>query len=320
VIDRIPGGPPPEAVRAAFLESSAGYGTALAAVAARQGWDADIYVTYADLVQAVEASLFHLVVLSYTDLPPDGLDFTRVLSATDSLLVVLGTEDADLLAALQHGATLVMKKPFDPDFLALAITAILRRAAPLRSALEQGATLGDLVVRVANHVVERGGRRQVLGPGEWQLFAFLLANPEKTHTRRDLARGAWGAGHAGRDGQVELYISRLRRKLERNPHQPEVIITVRGHGYRLDRKATTSPASAAEMVASARRTPVNDYWLDAYRALVNIQGRLIDHTTDTIGQASTATREEILRIDLPLLEAEMERCRGRLAHWEARPV
>jgi DNA-binding response OmpR family regulator len=83
------------------------------------------------------------------------------------------------------------------------------------------------------HTVEMGERQALLTPNEWQLFALLLAEPGRTFSRDELATGAWGQGYGGRDSEVEVYISRLRRKLEADPRSPLMIETVRGSGYRL---------------------------------------------------------------------------------------
>ena len=90
--------------------------------------------------------------------------------------------------------------------------------------------LGDVEVVVARQAVRdsRGTRR--LTPTEWQLLLFLLSYPDMVHTRSQLAAGAWGTGFDGRDTEVEVYISRLRRKLGAAAAQLE---TVRGQGYRL---------------------------------------------------------------------------------------
>ena len=83
------------------------------------------------------------------------------------------------------------------------------------------------------HTVRFGERQALLTPNEWQLFAMMLAEPGRTFTREELATGAWGRGYGGRDSEVEVYISRLRRKLEADPRSPLMIETVRGCGYRL---------------------------------------------------------------------------------------
>ena len=83
------------------------------------------------------------------------------------------------------------------------------------------------------HTVRLGDRTALLTPNEWQLFALMLAEPGRTLSREELATGAWGRGYGGRDSEVEVYISRLRRKLEADPRSPLMIETVRGSGYRL---------------------------------------------------------------------------------------
>jgi DNA-binding response OmpR family regulator len=90
--------------------------------------------------------------------------------------------------------------------------------------------IGDAEVVTARQVVRNGHGATRLTPTEWQLLVFLLSNPDAVHTRADLAAGAWGAGYEGRDSEVEVYISRLRRKLGSSGRLLE---TVRGQGYRL---------------------------------------------------------------------------------------
>jgi DNA-binding winged helix-turn-helix (wHTH) protein len=78
------------------------------------------------------------------------------------------------------------------------------------------------------------GRRHVLTRTEWQLLAAFLARPGQIVTRQELASYAWGNKSIDRSSEVEVYISRLRRKIEANPQKPRIIETVRGVGYRLN--------------------------------------------------------------------------------------
>ncbi|HWF57403.1 MAG TPA: response regulator transcription factor [Candidatus Dormibacteraeota bacterium] len=309
-------GPP----RVALLESSHGYRAALAAVAQDEGWTATMHASFPELLAAVETTGVELIVLSYRDVPAPDLAFGRLRSAFEGPLVVLAEDGAELKAALRSGATLALGKPFDPEYLVLAIEAVLQRSISLRSMLAGGATVGDLWVRLANHTVERAGRRQVLGPGEWQLFAFLLANPGRTFSRDDLARGAWGAGYRGRVSQVELYISRLRRKVELNPHKPEVIMTVRREGYRLIASAA-APSQAPDAplvdgVASGDQPAARWYLTSAYREIINVATRLVEHSRAAVDAAGAGDRREIRVNDLPLIEVTVSRARARLLHWE----
>lgn len=167
----------------------------------------------------------------------NGVSRLRQTSTTPILALVQSRDEAK--AALRGGADYDLSKPFDPEVFLIAVAAVLRRGSqtaslggllPARGALE----IDELHVFPDHRSVERGGHRLTLSPTEWALFAFLLANPGRVYSRRELAAGAWGPGYAGRGAQAELYISRVRKKVERDPRHPSLIATVRGRGYRLD--------------------------------------------------------------------------------------
>lgn len=90
--------------------------------------------------------------------------------------------------------------------------------------------LGEAEILLARQEVRHARGTQRLTPTEWQLLTFLIAHPVEVHSRVKLAIGAWGAGFAERNSEVEVYVSRLRRKLG-----PAGVLleTVRGQGYRL---------------------------------------------------------------------------------------
>ena len=147
-------------------------------------------------------------------------------------------------AALRSGADYDLPKPFDPEVFIVAVEAVMRRSGGATVPLPptaQVALVDGLKVYPDRRTVERDGRRQVLSQAEWQLFGFLMANPGRVLSRRQLAAGAWGPGFASRAGQAELYVSRVRKRVERDPRHPRIIETLRGRGYRF----------AAEVVATA---------------------------------------------------------------------
>ena len=109
---------------------------------------------------------------------------------------------------------------------------LVGRAVPARR-LVGPVSVNGFHVDPGRHTVRLGERCALLTPNEWQLFALMLAEPGRTFSREELATGAWGRGYGGRDGEVEVYISRLRHKLEAEPRSPLLIETVRGSGYRL---------------------------------------------------------------------------------------
>jgi DNA-binding response OmpR family regulator len=117
--------------------------------------------------------------------------------------------------------------------------------------------LGAADVMVARQSIRYAGVTQRLTPTEWQLLTFLLAHPSVVHSRLDLAAGAWGPGFAERNSEVEVYVSRLRRKL--GP-AGALVETVRGRGYRLllepraERHDDAEPLAAPDRLAAAPAT------------------------------------------------------------------
>jgi DNA-binding response OmpR family regulator len=202
------------------------------------GFLVQIAETYEGFLGLLDHSRPDLVLVSFPDLPEAEPTLAALRQSIDSpiLAFVLGPEETK--AALRGGADYDLPKPFDPEVFTIAVDAVLRRAAmhySTPSLLPSAAPIGvhDLKVFPDRRTVERDGRRQALSQTEWQLFAFLLRQPGRVFTRRELAAGAWGPGYASRNGQAELYISRVRRKVERDPQRPRIIETVRGSGYRL---------------------------------------------------------------------------------------
>ncbi len=204
--------------------------------------DDDFAVTvcaaYCELAAHLEATPPSLLVVNARDVH-DGEDGFAVLrQRVDAPIMALVASPEESKAALRGGADYDVPKPFDPEVFLVAVHAVLRRSSPalaqdclLRS--QQPVVLGELRVLPDRRTVERAGHRRQLSPTEWALFAHLLANPGKVMSRRELAAGAWGPGYAARGDQAELYISRVRRKVERDAHHPRLIETVRGRGYRL---------------------------------------------------------------------------------------
>jgi DNA-binding response OmpR family regulator len=114
--------------------------------------------------------------------------------------------------------------------------------------------LGPLTLVPLRRAIACDGGRILFTPAEWQLLAALVMNRRSTLSRAELASQAWGPGFAGRHGEVEVYVSRLRRKLARTG-TPVEILTVRGQGYRLslgdDDRALAAPLRPPLADASA---------------------------------------------------------------------
>jgi two-component system response regulator MtrA len=235
---------PPSArpVHIAVLDSSPVRRSAIATAARAHGWLAQPCDRPGGMLSALELGGVDVLVLNWEDVQRRNDDVDHLFATADVPVVALADDDDGIKAALRRGVSLALRKPCDPEILLLSVGAMLQQR-PILPALYHRVALGDLVVQVANHTVERSGRRQVLSPTEWQLFAYFLAHPDRTFGREQLARGAWGDGFERRRAEIDLYIFRVRRKVERQPRRPVLIETVRNLGYRL----TAVPAPIAAL-------------------------------------------------------------------------
>jgi two-component system, OmpR family, response regulator VicR len=169
-----------------------------------------------------------------------GWEVCRELRHTSAVPIVMLTargEELDRVLGLELGADDYIVKPFSFRELLARIRAHLRRVAlstqsPDRT--EEGTvTLGQVVIDRRRHVVTRGGPQVTLSPREFELLSALLDADGAVIQRGDLLDMVWGEDWIGNPRTLDVHIRWLREKLEDNPADPELILTVRGVGYRL---------------------------------------------------------------------------------------
>jgi len=145
------------------------------------------------------------------------------------VLTALGSE-AERVRGLDLGADDYVAKPFSPRELAARVRARLRGTPPAEpSPLVAGPITMDLRahrVRVREQTIE-------LSDTEFRLLAFFLRSPGRAFTRREIVAGVWGAQHHISDRAIDVYMRRLRGKVEATAEKPEFLVAVRGKGYRL---------------------------------------------------------------------------------------
>jgi DNA-binding response OmpR family regulator len=148
------------------------------------------------------------------------------------VLSARGDED-DRVVGLETGADDYVTKPFSPRELMLRITGLLRRAERGQGAamVPRRLAVGPVVVDTGAHLVHVEGREVSLTTREYDLLVFLLSHAGQTFTKGDLLRRVWGWDF-GDNSTVIVHIRRLREKIEPDPSDPRLVLTVRGVGYR----------------------------------------------------------------------------------------
>jgi two-component system response regulator MtrA len=162
----------------------------------------------------------------------DGIDVCKEIRAESGVPIVMLTaksDTVDVVVGLESGADDYVVKPFKPKELIARIRARVRRFdEPAPEAL----TIGDLSIDVAGHVVTRNDEPIALTPLEFDLLVCLARKPWQVFTREVLLEQVWGYRHAADTRLVNVHVQRLRSKVEHDPENPEIVVTVRGVGYK----------------------------------------------------------------------------------------
>jgi DNA-binding response OmpR family regulator len=195
-------------------------------------------VEAADGERAIER--FHtdqpdLVVVDLKLPKTSGFDVCRHIRASSDVPIIVVTAQVDthdVVAALELGADDYVTKPFVPRELLARVRALLRRAAgPTHDA--SVVRVGAVEIRRAEGVVLKHGKPLDLTKTEYLLLADLAQNSGQVMSRELLLNRVWGYDHVGDTRLVDSHMSRLRNKIEDDPADPELIVTVRGFGYKL---------------------------------------------------------------------------------------
>ena len=177
-----------------------------------------------------------LVVLDLALPKLDGLEVCRRLRAQSAVPIIMLTardEEIDKVIGLEIGADDYITKPFSIREFRSRVRALLRRAS-VTSATEPGEEIvaGPLRLDRARRRVEIDGRSPELTYVEFELARVLAGTPGRVFSRQDLLEAVWGGSEYRDPRTIDVHIRHLREKLERDPSKPELVLTVRGVGYR----------------------------------------------------------------------------------------
>jgi two-component system response regulator MtrA len=162
----------------------------------------------------------------------NGIDVCKAIRAESGVPIVMLTaksDTVDIVLGLESGADDYVVKPFKPKELVARVRARLRRTD---SEPAEMLSIGDLTIDVPGHEVTREGVAIQLTPLEFDLLVALARKPRQVFTREVLLEQVWGYRHAADTRLVNVHVQRLRSKVETDPEHPEVVLTVRGVGYK----------------------------------------------------------------------------------------
>jgi two-component system response regulator MtrA len=197
------------------------------------GMEVDLVSRGDEAIEVFRNSQPDLVLLDIMLPGTDGIEVCREIrkqSTRVPIVMLTAKSDVhDIVKGLEAGADDYMVKPFKPSELVARIRTRLRR---LGGEINGTLTIGDLAIDIVEHTVSRGGKEIPLTRLEFDLLVALAKEPGRVFTREALLGEVWGYRHSTDTRLVNVHIQRLRAKIEHDPENPAIIITVRGVGYK----------------------------------------------------------------------------------------
>jgi DNA-binding response OmpR family regulator len=203
----------------------------------KEGYDVVGALDGREALERLKEDSFDLVVLDVMLPRVDGFDVCRQIRARSAVPIIMLTakaEEIDKVLGLELGADDYITKPFSVREFRSRVKAVLRRAALSRpdDQFEEPIENGDLRVDFEKRSVDARGAPVRLTYVEFEILAALARNPGRVFTRTMLLERVWGDAQYRDPRTIDVHIRHLREKLESDPKHPELILTVRGVGYR----------------------------------------------------------------------------------------
>jgi two-component system OmpR family response regulator len=204
----------------------------------KEGYDVITAVDGAGALETARREKPELIVLDVMLPGLSGFEVCRILRKETDVPILMLTakvEEVDKIVGLEIGADDYMTKPFSMRELLARVRAMLRRAEMARPEpeLKHALRIGELEIDIARHQASLKGETLELSPKEFDLLAFLAQNKGLVFSRERLLEKVWGYDYAGETRTVDVHIRWLRQKIESEPAQPKLLVTVRGTGYKL---------------------------------------------------------------------------------------
>ena len=220
--------------RILLVEDDIALRTSVSQILERSGYEVRVAADGAAGVRELQANVFEVVLL---DIGLPFVDGWRILQTLEgkrlpSVIVISARgEERDKVRALDMGADDYLAKPFGADELLARIRVVLRRAQPAAGP-SRVVRAGGVTVDLAGQSVVRDGVEVKLSPTEYGLLSALAQHAGQVMDHRTLLRTVWGPTYGDERNYLRTFVQRLRAKLEPDPKNPEIIVTVGARGYR----------------------------------------------------------------------------------------
>jgi DNA-binding response OmpR family regulator len=203
------------------------------------GFKADIVRDGAQGLSRALTGKYDLVIVDLMLPGKDGYDIIKeIRKRLDVTLVVVSakSEDINKIRGLEYGADDYLTKPFSPGELVARIKSHLKRYERLKGSAKPVETVsrGALEINTASHKVAVNGKEVQMTTREYELLLFLASHPNMVFSKEHLLAAIWGDDYFGDTATVAVHIQKIRKKIEKDPANPEFIETLWGTGYRFN--------------------------------------------------------------------------------------
>jgi two-component system, OmpR family, response regulator RegX3 len=223
--------------RVLVVEDEESYSDPLAYLLRKEGFDVVIADTGPGALDEFDRTGADIVLLDLMLPGLSGTEVCRELRRRSSVPVIMVTakdSEVDKVVGLELGADDYVTKPYSPRELVARVRAVLRRGADQGELLNATLEAGPVRMDVERHVVSVDNTEVRLPLKEFELLEMFLRNTGRVLTRGQLIDRIWGADYVGDTKTLDVHVKRLRAKLEQDPSQPELLVTVRGLGYKFE--------------------------------------------------------------------------------------
>jgi two-component system response regulator MtrA len=194
------------------------------------GMEVDLVGRGDEVMEIFSANPPDLVLLDVMLPGIDGIEVCKLIREKSMVPIVMLTakgDTQDVVLGLEAGADDYMVKPFKHQELVARINTRLRRTTKVGTL-----KIGDILIDQMEHTIARGGKQIPLTRLEFDLLVALAKEPGRVFTREALLSEVWGYQHAADTRLVNVHVQRLRSKIEADAENPELVLTVRGVGYK----------------------------------------------------------------------------------------